>query len=154
MGIINSKGQMKVQEMAFVLLALVLLAMIGFVFFIRFSQQKLVESAEDVKAKTAISLLEKLTSMSELECYGKTLCIDLDKAAAFSSSQKNENLFQNIDNVRIVRVYPSGSDIVLYNKALANSSYQTFINVCQYKQMGLDFTYNCNIAMLVAGYKA
>lgn len=140
--------------MAFVLLALVLLAVIAFVFFLRFSQQKIIESAENVKAQTTISLLERVTSLPELECHGKTLCIDSDKAGFFKEQLKtNKNLellFQGLTNVRIKPIYPSSNDIEIYNKGQGNVSYSTFIDLCKYVSSGTSFNYECSMAMLIA----
>jgi len=153
------KGQMKIQEMAFVLLALVLLAVIGFIFFIKLSQNKLVESAENIREKTAISLLERIANLPELECYCKPSCrancIDEDKLDSFKNrlqGNKNlESLFQGLSNVRIVRIYPPGSDVLIYSSQNPGnaSSYSTFINTCKYETSG-EFNYKCNMAMLVA----
>lgn len=151
------KGQMKIQEMAFVLLALVLLAMIGFIFFLRLSQQKLIESAETAKEKTTISLLEKIASMPELECYRKAACVDEMKAKMLNNqlflNPGLQNMFQGLNNVSIKRVYPPGGFIPIYSKGKANSTYSTFINLCQYKQIGSSssFSYDCDVAMLIAG---
>ena len=150
------KGQMKIQEMAFVLLALVLLAIIGFVFFIRLSSQKIIESAEDVKATQAKSLIEKVASFAELECRGKALCIDEDKADLFKAKPDKDKaqLLQGLLSVKIIRIYspyPADNVTILYSKGQANSSYSTFINTCKYKAEGAIFNYECGISMLVVG---
>jgi len=159
----DKKAQMKIQEMAFVLLALVLLAVIGFIFFIRFSQQSLVQSAQDIKTKTTMSLLERISSLPELECYNKALCIDETKANKFiqlpdSDKQELEMLFQGLTSVRIRKIYPQdpqNPEIILYYKSAGNSSYSAFINLCRYVQVGSSGTYNyeCGMAQLVASQK-
>lgn len=145
------KAQMKIQEMAFVLLALVLLALIGFIFFLRLSQQKFTESAETIKAKTTISLLERIASLPELECPRQPLCIDEDKANMFiQQSDKLSQLFQGLTKVRIKRIYPSGPDLILYDTGQGNSSYSTFISLCKYNLATTPLSYNCNMALIVA----
>jgi len=151
----QKKAQMKIQEMAFVLLALVLLAVISFVFFIRLSSQKITESAEDVKTTQAKSLIEKVSSLAELECRGKALCIDEDKAVLFKAmpEQDKAKLLQGLSSVKILRLYSPylTEDITTLYGSQANSSYSTFINTCKYKAQGNIFNYECGIAMLVVG---
>jgi hypothetical protein len=152
------KAQMKIQEMAFVLLALVLLAIIGFIFFLKLSQNKLVESATDIKTQTTLSLLEKLANLPELECYCKPSCkancMDKDKVNSLKTmlqTNKNlESLFQGLSSLKVKQIYPPENEIVIYTSRTPSnaSSYQTFINLCQYDTGR--YSYDCNMAMIIA----
>ena len=150
---ISHKAQMKIQEMAFVLLALALLAVIATLFFVRFQSGKLAEAGELAKQQTAISLLDKIASMPELSCSEGEICIDQDKVLIIKNEQdKLANLFQGIKEARIKPVYPAGGDIIFYQSGKANESYQTFVNLCKQEKSGLSFEWNCGMAVLIIGY--
>jgi len=149
------KAQMKIQEMAFVLLALVLLAVIGLIFMLKISGQKITESAEDIKAQTTVSLLEKIANIPEINCFCKPSCrincIDADKVSILQSmpSSQKELIFQGVSNATIVRVYPEGNDLSIYSGEPSNAPvYSTFINLCQYDLSG-EHEYRCAMALLV-----
>jgi len=157
---ISHKAQMKIQEMAFVLLALALLAVIATIFFVKFQSEKLAEAGELAKQQTAISLLDKIASMPELSCSEGEICIDKDKALIIKNEQdKLANLFQGIKEARIKPIYPAikpiypaGGDIIFYQSGKANESYQTFVNLCEQKKIGLSFEWDCGMAVLIIGY--
>jgi hypothetical protein len=150
------KGQLKIQEMAFVLLALVLLSMIGLVFVLRISSQKLTESAQDIKTAQTMSMVEKVANTPEFECFCKpscrSNCMDEDRVNSFKSIQGNQKeiIFHEISNIKIIRVYPEGADLMVYDSGKQSnaSSYSTFINLCKYETIG-EYQYNCDVAMIV-----
>jgi hypothetical protein len=153
------KAQMKIQEMAFVLLALVLLAVIGSIFFLRLSQSGLQKSAEQIREQTAISLMEKIANLPELECFCKPSCrsdcMDENKIGFFRTQMQTDKslelLFQGLSNVRIVKIYPAGNDLQIYQSTTPSnaSSYSTFINSCKYETSS-PYIYDCSMAMIVA----
>lgn len=155
----QKKAQMKIQEMAFVLLALVLLAVIGAMFFLKLSQNKMMESAQELRTKTVLSLLDRISNLPELECFCKPSCkancIDENKMEFMKTimpQEKLDLLFQGISSAKVIRVYPlsdSGNEIQLYTGKPSNASYQrTFINLCKYELSSFDYT--CSIALIAA----
>ena len=149
----ESKAQVKVQEMAFVLLALALLAMVAFIFFIRFQSGNIEKAGEDVQQRTAISVLEKIATMQEISCQKSDMCIDEDKIGIINQKNiKLEGMFQGIKNAKIVRLYPKGNDLILYNSGVGNQSYSTFANICKQEKVGTAIEWRCGIAMLVLEY--
>ena len=138
------KAQIKVQEMAFVLLALALLAILAAIVFVRFQSENITKSGEEIRQKNAISLLDKIASMSELNCASGEICIDEDKALIISQNQdKVKNIFQNIKKAEIRRIYPEGEGITVYQLGKGNQSYSTFISLCRQEA-----EYKCGIAQL------
>ena len=142
---LSKKAQLKIQEMAFVLLALALLAAIAGIFFIRLQSGNIAQAGEEAQQKTAISLLDKIASITELNCREGRICIDEDKALIASSNpSKVKNLFQGIKRAEIRRIYPQGDSLIIYASGKGNQSYSTFINLCRQDAAGL----NCSIAQL------
>jgi len=153
----SRKAQIKIQEMAFVMLAIVLLAVIALIFFMRVSSEKIKSEGEFAKQQTAISLLDKIASLTELSCAQGTgtICIDEKKAEIVSSDDyqaRMKNIFQGINETRIRRIYPSGDDIVVYKAGKVSQSYSTFISLCKQEKVGYSMEWKCGIALLELGY--
>jgi type II secretory pathway pseudopilin PulG len=145
----NKKAQIKMQEMAFVLLALAVLAVIALVFFIRFQSANIAKIGESAKQETAMSLLDRIASMQELKCSEGEICLDEDKVN-IAKDKNLGNLFQGLAKVEIREIYPASNDIVIYQSGAVNQSYSTFVNLCEQKPGGWD----CGIALLEVGIKA
>ena len=102
----NEKGQMKIQEMAFVLIAIVIFfAMVALVFFaIRLSSLRTDVAAE--KEQGARELARKLADIPEFswaECPG---CVDADKVMALKDMPAYKKLW-DLDYLVVERVYPN-----------------------------------------------
>ena len=145
----DKKGQLKIQEMAFVLLALVLLGFMAFIFYARFQSESIQSSAEQLREKDALSLRDRIASLPEIKCSEK-LCIDKDKAKMLKDYDES-SLFQGISEAKIVQIYPSDEEIVLYSKQPGNSTYHTFVNLCEQKNVAGIFSYDCGLAILEIG---
>jgi len=146
--LIGKKGQLKIQEMAFVLLALVVLAGIVFVFTIRLNANQLSSGLESINQQRALSLRDKIAALPELKCAKQT-CIDEDNANVIKNYDL-DYLFQGLSGAKIIQIYPTSKEIVLYqsNKP-TNQSYSTFVNLCRQEQSGSTFDYDCGLAMLL-----
>jgi hypothetical protein len=112
----NKSAQMKIQQMAFMLIAIFLFfALVGlFVFTFQFSNLK--KSAELLEEKEAKALVSKLANSPEFSCYNsfgseKVDCIDLDKIMILKSNIGDYNGFWGIKGIEIRRIYPEGSGI-------------------------------------------
>lgn len=140
------KGQLKIQEMAFVLLAIVLLGFLAFIFYARLQSESLQASAEDIKEATAVSLRDKIAAMPELKCAEAT-CIDKDKAKMLKDYDVS-GMFQGIVEAKIIQLYPSEESIVLYSEGQGEVSYSTFINLCEQKNIAGIFDYECGLGIL------
>jgi type II secretory pathway pseudopilin PulG len=145
----SAKAQIKMQEMAFVLLALAILAIIALIFFIRFQSANIAKIGESAKQETAMSLLDKIASLQELRCSQGEICLDEDKVN-IAKDKNLGNLFQGLAKVEVRGIYPTSSDIVIYQSGAVNQSYSTFVNLCEQKPGGWD----CGIALLEVGIKA
>ncbi len=105
-----SKGQLKIQEMAFVLVALMIFfAMISLVYFsLRIST--LQSTAQDLEDEYAKEVVKKLTQTPEFSWNSGERCescLDLDKAFLLKDRKSYQN-FWELDYLMIEKVYPSG----------------------------------------------
>jgi len=143
---INGRGQLRIQEMAFVLLAVVLLGFIAFIFYAKFQSEGIRSSSEQIKERDALSLRDKIAALPEIKCSEK-LCIDRDKAVMLKDYNL-KGMFQGLTEAKIVELYPSNETIVLYSGGKGNVTYSTFVNLCEQKSLGGIFAYDCGLALL------
>ncbi|MEM2956039.1 MAG: hypothetical protein QW041_00465 [Candidatus Pacearchaeota archaeon] len=143
----QKKAQVKIQEMAFVLLAIALLAIIAFIFFVKFQGENIARTAEMTRQQEALSLLGKIAALQELRCSKGEICIDEDKAI-IAKDYDLKNIFQGINKVEIKRIYPTGNNIIIYQSGKGNQSVSTFISLCRQES-----DWNCGIALLELWYQ-
>ena len=106
----NRKAQMKIQEMAFVLIAIMIFfAMVALVYFaIRLSS--LTENVQAEREASARELARKLSDIPEFswaECSG---CVDADKVIALRDRAAYKSLW-DVDYLMVEKVYPNSTDM-------------------------------------------
>ena len=144
----NKKGDLRIQEMAFVLLALVLLFAIVFIFAIKLQTDKIRETTQFLGQQRALALRDKIAAFQELKC-ARAPCIDEDKAK-ITKDYDIGYLFQGLVKARIVQIYPEDKEIVIYDSGKQiKESFSSFVNLCRQKKAGTAFEYECGLALLV-----
>jgi hypothetical protein len=104
---LQRRGQLKIQEMAFVLVAIVIFfVMVGLVL-VSIRVQNLKESAGDLRVEDANQLVKNLASSPEFswEDGSCSNCIDLDKAFVLKNRKGYED-FWDLDYLVIEKIYP------------------------------------------------
>ena len=144
----SSRAQLKIQEMAFVLLAvMIFFALAGlFYFSVRSSSiQKSAQSIFETNAKSQAIALAKYPELIWGECQN---CIDLDKAIVFKeqSNSTKYSKFWELDYLMLERVYPKNQDkeclignypicskitLINTNSNFGAVSY-SFVNLCRF----------------------
>lgn len=143
------KGQLKIQEMAFVLVAVIIfLALVLLVYFsIRSSSlQKDAQSMLEDNARALVSSIARYPELTWSDCSN---CIDLDKALVFKergNSSKYDRRWE-VDYLMIERIYPnrtsgecaSGnypacSKITLIGSNNSGAVYGSFVNLCKWDE--------------------
>ena len=113
-GVKYSKAQMKIQQMAFMLVAvMIFFAMVALVYFI-ISISSLQESAEQLREEEAQEIARQLSGTPELAFTAGSdcaVCIDFDKAFALSQlpADYGKKLW-NLDFLMIEKIYPTPSE--------------------------------------------
>jgi len=105
------RGQMKIQQMAFMLMAVTLFFILAGLFLVTIRFSGLKQSAEDLNAQNALLLASKVADSPEFTCgdaFGKTRtnCIDTDKVMALESNINKYSGFWGVDGLEILWVYP------------------------------------------------
>ncbi|MDO8563993.1 MAG: hypothetical protein Q7R87_03210 [Nanoarchaeota archaeon] len=101
----NKAGQLKIQEMAFVLIAFMVFFSLVALLFLKFRISGIQASAEGSKEEVASRLALVLASTPELSWSECTGCIDLDKAIVLKNRTEYKQLWK-LDYFAIKRLYP------------------------------------------------
>ena len=107
----KKKGQLKIQQMAFVLIAVTLFFVIVGLFILTISFSGLRESAEILKEENALALVSQLANSPEFSCedvFGEIAlnCIDGDKVMALKENIDVYSKFWGVKGIEIRRIYP------------------------------------------------
>jgi hypothetical protein len=105
-------GQMKIQQMAFMLIAVTVFFVVAgmFILMIRFSSLK--DTAELLEEKNALLLVSKIADSPEFACgnaFGsaRSNCIDTDKVIALTGRLNDYSRFWGVDGIEIMKIYPN-----------------------------------------------
>jgi hypothetical protein len=156
----NKKSQLKIQQTAFMLLALVVLFSIVIIFYFNFTRTSRVNEANDLMTQEAYSLLQKFSGNPEFSCVdssGMVYCLDEDKLVALSNmSSKYKDYFSGIASLQVREIYPSNKTIIIYNSP-ANSAteevlmYSAFIPLCKLQVFEGYNWQQCKLAKFIVG---
>ncbi len=150
------RGQLKIQEMAFVLVAVIVLFGIVLIFFSKFQLGLIQQSAGDIRTKQAINMLHTIAALPELRCSegSESNCIDQAKLEGLMKIKSNYyEIWKNsfLTKVQIERFYPQGDKYVLYSSSSEKSvSYSTYIPLCKQQESQL----NCSIGKITVSSEA
>jgi hypothetical protein len=165
----NKLGQMKIQQMAFMLMAVTLFfVLVGiFVLVMRFSGLK--ESSKTLEQENAMLLVSKLANSPEFSCESSfgalSNCIDADKVMALSNKKEYESFF-GVAKIEVRKIYPDNGNVVCSDENYRNCgvikvlernvktlpSSSSFVSLCR-KEIENEMIYDkCEMAkLLVSG---
>ncbi|MFH0831834.1 MAG: hypothetical protein V1886_03140 [archaeon] len=144
----NRKAQLKIQETAFMLLALAFLFALLFIFYSNFQVNQIYSAKNKLLSEQAISLLDKFMSLPEFSCL-QGACIDEDKLYALRNMSAYEDLWKGIAKIQVVRIYPKQEMITIYQKGKAEMSYSSFVPLCKTMQYEGYVWQQCSLAKLL-----
>lgn len=162
------KAQVKIQQTAFMLIALTILFVLIFLFFISFKLSDVNQSAQDLNEQNAILAASRLAGSPEFSCheaYGssKTYCVDLDKAYLLSKNTAKYENFWGVDNIEIRKLYPEEPDlcadanypncgyIKLFNNT-GGADHSVFVNLCRKENLNGTLYNKCEMGKIVVRY--
>jgi len=159
------RGQMKIMQMAFmVLAAFIFFIMVG-LFFLQIELRDLTKGASELQREQAISSLEVLSNMPEFNCEAhENMCLDKDKLKVMSV-EEDYGGFWPVASIKVYQVYPPFDEEIkcpavncnyyeIYDGGQRNvREYSTFISLCErVKELGYVYD-ECEIGKLVVGMK-
>ncbi len=106
----TKKSQTKIQQTAFMLVAVTLFLALAGIFVLGFGLSGLKNKASNIEEENAILLASKIANTPEFSCgqaFGNKLnCIDMDKVLALKSEIQNYGNFWGIEDIKIRKIYP------------------------------------------------
>lgn len=163
------KAQVKIQQTAFMLIALTLLFVLVFLFFLSYKFSSINQSAQDLNEQNAILVASRLAGSPEFSCheaYGtsKTYCVDFDKAYLLSKNMENYLNFWGVESIEIRKIYPNEMEICTdsnypncgYIKLLDNNpsgaDHSVFVNLCRKENLNGTLYNKCEIGKIIVRY--
>jgi hypothetical protein len=165
---VNKKAQMKIQQMAFMLIAIMIFFVLVGLFALSMSFGGLKEKKEALDEQNALLLVSELANYPEFSCenaYGgdKIDCVDFDKVMIL---KKHPEYLEYLDlkNVEIKKVtkeeeivctpenYPDCNFLSLFEEKNQGAGKSSFISLCR-KASFEGATYNkCELAWLIVRF--
>ena len=166
---INKKSQLKIQEMAFMIVAVILFFILVGLFAVSILYKNLQESATQINEEKTLSAIQYLAGSAEFSCTGsKVNCIDEDKLLVMLN-RKAYSDFWSFSSLKVIKQsgfdkseasmkkcniqnYPDCDLFVVQDKKILNErTTSSFVALCREKYEN-NYNYDkCEIAKLVAG---
>jgi hypothetical protein len=153
--VINKIGQMKIQQTAFMLIAVTLFFVLAglFIFGLRFSNLK--ATSVMVEEENAMLLVTKLANSPEFACgtsFGASItnCVDGDKIMALKDHISDYDEFWGVAEIEIRTVYPNSEVIKIYSKGVNKlPASSNFISLCWKQDSNSGVYSKCELARLL-----
>jgi hypothetical protein len=111
----NHMGQMKIQQMVFMILAVTVFFVLVGVLVLSIMLSGIKETAKSLSEESSMMLVSKLANSPEFTCGGaftaKTNCIDLEKVILLNGNQDYRD-FWGVAKIEIRRIYPDKGDVI------------------------------------------
>jgi len=170
---IRKKGQFKIQQTAFMLLAITLFFILVGLFYFSIRMSSMQKASEELEKKRLSGLLTKLSSNPELKCNEGVMgldCIDADKAMVLKGKTQYQELF-GVSSLIIRKIYPAENLVGVIECSQGNypncnqirvfgessvSPISVYVALCRKERdsANLDYVYDkCEIGLLMADIK-
>ncbi len=165
----TKRGQVKVQQMAFMILGLTLFFVLVGLFAVSFLFSGLKQSKAALDEQQATLLVQKLANSPEFSCEGafgteKVNCVDLDKVWALKNKISDYNGFWDAKGIEILKLYPNStaectqsnfpncSHLTVLDSGVLGVDKSTFVSLCRKESNGYSFYNKCEIGKLVVRF--
>jgi hypothetical protein len=142
----SSKGQIKIQQMAFILVALMIFFSIALLIFMTFRLSGIRESAFELREAEARETVRKISSTPEFSFTSDcSSCIDLDKVLILKDRKSYEG-FWDFDYLQIEKIYPKYEGecdkftypdcrtITIIEKEDFGTPVEAFVSLCRWEE--------------------
>ena len=164
----SKRSQMKIQQTAFMLIAVTLFFVLAGVFVLSFKLSDLKKEAASLGEENALLLASRLANSPEFSCgnaFGttRTNCIDLDKVMALKDKKEYENFWKD-SNIEIRKIYPNNQvecsminypDCGIIKVAVETStgtSVGNFASLCRKELVNGESIDKCEIGKMLVSY--
>jgi len=161
----NSRGQFKIQQMVFVLIAVIILFGIVSVFFVSIRFGSLKSGVEDQHKEAVFEQVRKMAGTPEFiwtSSESCASCVDMDKLILLKNRTSYKGFWKDISLLKVSRVYPAYSgECTLGSYPECNSitlvqgdnyeSYESFVSLCRYD--GEIGGTRCEMGKIIMGFE-
>ncbi len=164
----NKKAQMKIQQMAFMLIAITIFFVLVGLFALSFSFGGLKQSKAALDEKNAQLLVSKLANYPELSCenaYGgdRVNCVDFDKAIILKTHPEYSQ-YLDLKNVQIKKMtseeeivctqenYPNCNFLSLFEEESEGNDRSSFVALCRKASFEGQVYDKCELARLIVRF--
>lgn len=165
----DRKAQMKIQQMAFMLMAITLFFVLVGMFFIVIQVSNLRDSAGVLEERNALLLVTKLANSPEFSCgevfgTGNLNCIDADKVMALKENINTYKNFWDVENIEIRTIYPSETEkectaqnypdcnLIKIREGNISSEHSNFVSLCRKDYSNERTIDKCEVAKILVSY--
>lgn len=163
------KAQLKIQQMAFMLIAVTLFFVLIGMFVLTIYVSELKNTAAVLDEKNALLLVTKLANSPEFSCgesFGnlRTNCIDADKVMMLRERISNYKNFWDVENIEIRKIYPKSENkectlknypdcnIIKIREGDITTEYSNFVSLCRKEAFEGESENKCELAKLMISY--
>ena len=165
----NQRGQIKMQQMAFMIVAVFIFFVLVGLFVLGFSFSGLKRTSESIKEKNSLLLVTKLANSPEFTCgesFGnKVNCIDADKVLVLKNKINKYYGFWEVSNIIIRKIteseieckignYDNCGYIDVFSKGVQGFPVENFVTLCKKDSIEGEIYNNCEISKLIVYYKS
>jgi len=161
-----SKGQFKIQQMVFVLVATLIFFGIVAVFYVSIKFGSVRQNVQDERQEAAIAQVRKIAGTPEFiwtsweDCAS---CVDMDKVFLLKNRTSYQGFWKDVALLKVSRVspkyqtgectttsYPRCNEITLVEKE-GFQSYESFVSLCRYD--GDIGQARCELGKIIVGFE-
>ncbi len=159
------RGQFKIQQMVFIIVAIIILFGIVSVFFVSIRFGSLRGDVEDLRKEAVLTQVRKIAGTPEFSWIASddcSSCIDLDKIFLLKERNSYKGFWSDISLLRISRVYPIYDGVECTTQSyprcnqitLVNSgefeAYESFVSLCRFDDsLGQN---KCELGKIIMGF--
>jgi len=161
---LNKKAQLKINQMAFMLVAVFLFFILAGLFFLSIKYKQIAQEAEKINMEKAIEIAASVDTVPEFSCG--SLCIDADKLITFSPEKYEKEKFWQVGSIEIRKIlpdspvtictkqnYPNCNLFRLYETDKNITKISSFISLCRKEQAETGIYDKCELAKIIIGMK-
>ncbi len=165
---VAKRGQLKIQQMTFMLIAVTFLFILVGIFFLSIKLYNIKEIATSLEEENAMLLVSKLANSPEFSCgnsFGakEGSCVDFDKLMVLKDRINKYSEFWGVAEIEVRKIYPDEGNVLCNKnnypdcgiiqilKTDANTAPATsnFVSLCR-KEKSEDNVYDrCELAILI-----
>lgn len=163
----NQKGQLKIQQMAFVLVALMIFFAMAALFYFSIRSSNLRQDVEALREGEIMESVRKMSGSAEFAWTSAgdcSSCIDFDKVLMLKNRTSYKGFWKNIALLKIERVYPvfgEGTECTRENYPMCDGvtlidedkdfrSHRAFVALCRHESEGYN---RCDLGKIVMAFE-